>query len=53
MAAAIKAKTGLQAELVPGGRGAFEVIKDGKTVYSKLAKGRFPDSDDEVFAALG
>jgi selT/selW/selH-like putative selenoprotein len=27
---------------VQGDKGAFEVTKDGKLVFSKLAEGRFP-----------
>jgi selT/selW/selH-like putative selenoprotein len=32
----------VEVELVPGDRGAFEVSKDGRRVYSKLSEGRFP-----------
>jgi selenoprotein W-related protein len=28
---------------MPSGRGAFEVIVDGKKIYSKLQTGEFPD----------
>ena len=55
MAAAIKAGAGLpnlEVELAPGERGAFEIIKDGKLVFSKLTVGRFPKSDAEIIAAL-
>jgi selT/selW/selH-like putative selenoprotein len=31
--------------LAPGGRGAFEVIVDGKKIYSKFTTGDFPDFD--------
>ena len=48
MAAEIKKATGLAVEIVPGARGAFEVIKDGNVVFSKLTLGRFPNSDGEV-----
>lgn len=30
-------------ELVPSGGGCFELIVDGKLVYSKLQTGTFPD----------
>jgi selT/selW/selH-like putative selenoprotein len=46
------ANGGVAVELVPGRRGAFEVTRDGALVYSKLASGRFPTSDDEVIVAL-
>ena len=53
MAAAIKARTGVDVELAEGARGAFEVLKDGVAVFSKLKVGRFPNGDDEVLRALG
>jgi len=28
---------------VPGGRGAFEIIVNGKKIYSKLQTGEFPE----------
>ncbi len=34
-------------ELVPGAIGAFEIIVDGETKFSKLKTRRFPD-DEEV-----
>ena len=38
-------------ELVPGTGGRFEVTIDGKLVWSKLAKGEFPDEMEIVKAA--
>jgi selenoprotein W-related protein len=38
-------------ELVPGVGGRFEVTIDGKLVWSKLAKGEFPDEMEIVKAA--
>ncbi len=52
MAAAIKKQRGLDAEVVPGARGAFEVSKDGQLVFSKLTLGRFPKTEDEILALL-
>ena len=52
MAAEIKSKLGVEAALVPGARGAFEVVRDGNVVFSKLALGRFPSSEAEVIALL-
>ena len=52
MAAAIKKAKGLDAQIVPGARGAFEVSLDGRLVFSKLDLGRFPGSEDEVLALL-
>jgi selenoprotein W-related protein len=37
--------------LVPSGRGAFEVIVNGKKLYSKLQTGDFPDFD-AIFKAV-
>jgi selenoprotein W-related protein len=39
-------------ELIPGVGGRFEVSIDGKLVWSKLAKGEFPDEMDIVKAAM-
>lgn len=43
-------------ELIPGERGAFEVVIDGKMMYSKLETGSFPDEvklTDEIVRASG
>jgi selT/selW/selH-like putative selenoprotein len=37
--------------LVPSDGGCFEVSKDGRLVFSKLAAGRFPE-DGEIRAIL-
>jgi selenoprotein W-related protein len=42
--------------LVPSTGGCFEVSVGGRTLYSKLEKGRFPDEDailGEIGRALG
>ena len=51
MAAAIEAETGVKAELVKGDAGAFVVIADGKTLFSKHETGRFPD-EEEILVQL-
>lgn len=38
-------------ELIASGGGAFEVTRDGTTVYSKHATGRHP-THEEIFSAL-
>jgi len=48
---AIKDKYGIEARLIEGSGGAFEVCIDGTLVFSKLKQFRFPE-DDEVFAAI-
>ncbi len=43
----MKKMFGAEIALVKSGGGAFEVSADGKTVFSKLSQGRFPD-DGEI-----
>jgi hypothetical protein len=42
---------GHDAEAIPGGRGQYDVIADGRRVFSKQELGRFPD-DGEVLPLL-
>jgi hypothetical protein len=42
---------GFDAEAIRGGRGQYDVIADGRLVYSKAETGRFP-ADGEVRALL-
>jgi selT/selW/selH-like putative selenoprotein len=51
LAAAIKAETDVEAELIRGGGGIFEVTVDGERVFSKKSEGRFPEAD-EILARL-
>ncbi len=37
---------GVEANLVPGRRGIFDVIVDGEIVFSKYEAGRFPNHDE-------
>jgi predicted Rdx family selenoprotein len=39
----LKKNFGVEPELVRGAHGIFDVIADGKTIYSKDETGRFPD----------
>ncbi|MGY3486863.1 selenoprotein W-related protein [Bradyrhizobium sp. USDA 4011] len=48
-AALLRERLGLDAELVPGKGGVFEVRLDGK-VIAKRAKGHFPDAAEIVSA---
>ena len=43
MAAAIKAETEIEAELIRGGGGVFDVTVDGERIFSKESLGRFPE----------
>jgi selT/selW/selH-like putative selenoprotein len=37
---------GIEAELRPGETGAFEVLVNGKKIFSKKALGRFPEPEE-------
>lgn len=41
----------MDAVLQHGGGGVFDVLADGKVVFSKHREGRFPD-EDEILRAL-
>jgi predicted Rdx family selenoprotein len=43
---AIKRALGLDSLIEPGKIGQFDVIADGKTIFSKQAEGRFPETDE-------
>jgi len=43
---------GFEAEALPGSRGQYDVIADGRLVFSKADSGRFPEPG-EVLALLG
>lgn len=51
MAAEIKQQKGIDATLVRGSGGEFEITLDGRLIFSKREQGRFPDFD-EVLALL-
>jgi selT/selW/selH-like putative selenoprotein len=42
---------GVQAQDIPGGKGQFDVLRDGELIFSKHESGRFPEND-EILAAL-
>lgn len=46
MSAAIKAQYGVEATLVKGSGGVFEIYKDGKLIHSKKQSGKFPKQED-------
>ena len=54
MAASLDSKFGEKAQITPGKSGQFDVLLNGKLVFSKAATGRFPiDGEvEEIFAAL-
>jgi selT/selW/selH-like putative selenoprotein len=42
---------GIDAKDIPGGKGQFDVLRDGALVFSKHEAGRFPEHA-EILAAL-
>ena len=44
----MKEALGIEAELVKGAAGAFEIVADGELVFSKLAENRFPEVSEVV-----
>ena len=51
MVTRIQEARGVEAELVRGDKGIFDVVVDGKLIYSKHQTGRFPDPE-EILAKL-
>lgn len=47
----IRKERGVEAKLVPGSGGEFEITLDGRLIFSKRAEGRFPEPE-EVLAQL-
>jgi predicted Rdx family selenoprotein len=43
VAAEIREQTGVEADLIEGGGGIFDVVVDGARVFSKRVEGRFPE----------
>jgi selT/selW/selH-like putative selenoprotein len=43
LAAELKASFGVDSELLSGEKGSFEIVVDGKTVFSKKKLSRFPE----------
>jgi selT/selW/selH-like putative selenoprotein len=52
LAAELKATHGVEAKLIEGSRGIFDVKRDGELVYSKYETDRFPN-EGEVSRLLG
>jgi selT/selW/selH-like putative selenoprotein len=51
LAAAIRSEFGIEAELIEGDAGIFDVVADGKLLFSKHQSDRFPEPE-EVLAQL-
>ena len=48
MQAALKKKFGVEAKLIAGSGGVFEVTLDGEVVFDKYLVGRFPDHQEVI-----
>jgi predicted Rdx family selenoprotein len=48
LAAKIQEALGATPDLIPDGRGIFDVVADGHLVYSKFQPGSFPDEETLV-----
>lgn len=48
MAAELKEAFGVETEIVRGAGGIFDVVVDGKKVFSKQELGRFPEPGEVV-----
>jgi len=46
LAAEIKKQRGIDAKLIPGSGGQFEVVLDGKLIFSKKALGRHAEAKE-------
>ncbi|MCA9784565.1 MAG: Rdx family protein [Candidatus Cloacimonetes bacterium] len=51
MADFIRKKTGHDSTLIAGSGGVFDVVVDGRLIYSKKQTGRFPEPE-EILAHL-
>jgi selT/selW/selH-like putative selenoprotein len=50
LAAAIKKAKGIDAQLVKGSGGVFDVFQDDALIFSKHEQNRFPEADEIVDA---
>jgi selenoprotein W-related protein len=48
MAEELQKALGVKANLIPGSRGIFDIIVDGKLVFSKYEMRRFPEQGEIV-----
>lgn len=48
----MRKELGIDPQLIPSSGGVFEVLADGKLVFSKRSLGRFPTDDGEVIDQL-
>jgi selT/selW/selH-like putative selenoprotein len=50
LAAAIERELGSRVDLIEGRGGIFDVVADGKMLFSKKVEGRFPEPEEIVKA---
>jgi selenoprotein W-related protein len=50
LGATLKKELGIDAEMIKGRGGVFDVVVDGKLIYSKHSTGRFPEENEIVEA---
>ena len=48
LAEKIKDEIGIDAQLIPGSGGIYDIVVDSNTIYSKSKTKRFPDNDDII-----
>ena len=48
LAADVNERTGIEATAIPGARGQFDVLLDGRLLFSKGDAGRFPEPEEIV-----
>ncbi len=48
MAAEISGEMGIDAKLIKGDNGVFDVVADGKLMFSKHDQGRFPENSEVI-----
>ena len=51
LAARLSKELGIDAELIRGSNGIFDVVADGNLIYSKHRTGRFPE-EEEILTLL-
>jgi len=44
----IKKELGISTKLTPGSNGIYDIVVDGKTIFSKHQEKRFPDNEEII-----
>jgi selT/selW/selH-like putative selenoprotein len=53
LAEALKKELNIEAELIKSGGGVFEVVADGKQIFSKKKEYRFPEHEEIIETLRG